>query len=75
MGIYGVGGLQARLPEGRARLDPRASQHLIGRIPAVIEVLKWPEMHDQVVATDDAFNAVAGAYIDQRQQSEFQSQL
>jgi hypothetical protein len=53
----------------------RVSQHLIGRIPAMIEVLKWAERHDQDVIDDACLDAAVGLYIDERQQSELQSQL
>ena len=38
-----------------AAWELRASQHLIGRVHAMIEILKWSERHEQQKVTDEAF--------------------
>ena len=53
----------------------RVSQHLFGRIPALIEILKWAERHDQRRVTDEDFEIATASFLDERQQTELQSQL
>ena len=53
----------------------RPTQHFIGRIPAMIEILKWSERHDQRKVTDESFDLATMEFLDDRQRGELQSQL
>ena len=53
----------------------RLTQHFIGRVPAMIEILKWSERHEQRKVTDDSFDSATMAFLDERQRGELQSQL
>jgi hypothetical protein len=61
--------------KGGAAWKLRVSQHLIGRVPAMIEILKWSEKHDQTKVADESFDPATMAILVERQRGELQSQL
>ena len=61
--------------KGGAAWKLRVSQHMIGRVPAMIEILKWSEKHDQTKVADESFESATFAFLDDRQRGELQSQL
>ncbi len=61
--------------KGGAAWKLAVSQYVIGKVPAMIEIFKWARSHDQPTVTDEAFDAVVGTFIGERQQVELQSQL